>query len=207
MDRTLNFGQRIESVKNKIKTRNNIISKLASTSWGFHANVLRTSALALVYSVAEYCAPMWARSAHCKKVDVQLNDIMRIITGAVKSTQLDWLPVLSNIDPPDLRRHSQTESMLLKLSNYPDLPVQIDIVNHPIKRLKSRNPIWSLTRSNKTIYEMWASRWTNANVRNHSLVNALISSPRLRAKPSTIKSTSLNRIITGRGRCNYLLHI
>jgi len=141
-------------VKDKIKTSNNIIAKLAGTSWGCHANVLRTSALVLVYNVAHYCAPVWARSAHCKKVDVQLNDTMRIITGTVRSTQLDWLPVLFNMATPDLRRQVQCESMLLKLSNYPDLPVQIDIVNHPSKRLKSRNLIWSMTRSNKSIEEM-----------------------------------------------------
>ncbi|KAF0710578.1 Uncharacterized protein FWK35_00036874, partial [Aphis craccivora] len=57
-DRTLTFRQHLQSVKDKIKTRNNIIAKLAGTNWGYHANVLRTSALALVYRVAEYCAPV-----------------------------------------------------------------------------------------------------------------------------------------------------
>jgi len=121
-------------------------------------SMLRTSTLALVYSVADYCAFVWARSAHCKKVDVQLNNTMRIITGTVRSTQLDWLPVLSNIAPPDLRRKVHTESMILKLSNYPDLPVQIVIANHPPKRLSSRKPIWSMARSNKSIEEMWANK-------------------------------------------------
>jgi len=54
IDRALTFKNHLEGVKNKIKTRNNIISKLAGTSWGSNAAVLRTSALALVYSVAEY---------------------------------------------------------------------------------------------------------------------------------------------------------
>lgn len=45
-------------------------------------------------------------------------------------------------------RQVQTESMLLKLSKYPDLPLQKDLVNYPPKRLKSRNSIWSLTLSN-----------------------------------------------------------
>lgn len=205
MDRTLTFRQHLESVKVKIKTRNNIVSKLAGTSWGCHANVLHTSALALVYSVADYCAPVWARSAHCKKVDVQLNNTMRIITGPVRSTQLDWLPVLSNIAPPDLRRQVQTESMILKLSNYPDLPVQIDIANHLPKRLRSRKPIWSMARSNKSIEEMWANKWTNTNVRNHFLVN--VPDSRVPGfELSRAQWTALNRIRTGQGRCNYQLH-
>ncbi|VVC42661.1 Reverse transcriptase domain [Cinara cedri] len=58
LDRTLTFKQHLEGVKNKLKTRNNIISKLAGTNWRCRANVLRTSALALVYSAGEYCAPV-----------------------------------------------------------------------------------------------------------------------------------------------------
>jgi len=87
LDRTLTFKQHLEALKDKLKTRNNIISKLAGTSWGCKANTLRTSALALVYSAAEYCAPAWSRSAHCKKIDTQMNHTMRIISGTVKSTQ------------------------------------------------------------------------------------------------------------------------
>jgi len=68
LDRTLTFSQHLEDVKNKLKTRNNIISKLARTSWGCRANVLRISARGLVYSVAEYCTPARERSVPaCKK--------------------------------------------------------------------------------------------------------------------------------------------
>lgn len=49
-------------MKNKLKTRNNIINKVAGMSWGCNANVLRTLTLTLVYSVVEYYAPVWMRS-------------------------------------------------------------------------------------------------------------------------------------------------
>jgi len=39
------------------------------------------SALALCYSAAEYCAPVWSRSAHTSQVDVQLNSTMHLICG------------------------------------------------------------------------------------------------------------------------------
>jgi len=42
-------------------------------------NTLRSSALALCYLAAEYCAPVWSRSAHTSRVDVQLNSTMRLI--------------------------------------------------------------------------------------------------------------------------------
>jgi len=45
--------------------------KLASSTWGTSANTLWSSALALCYSAAEYCAPVWSRSAHTSQVNVQ----------------------------------------------------------------------------------------------------------------------------------------
>ena len=83
----------------------------SSTVWPFiikYASLcqdtLQTSALALCYSVGEYCAPVWCRSAHTELVDAQLNFTMRLISGTLRPTALPWLPVLANIEPPALRR-------------------------------------------------------------------------------------------------------
>ena len=114
---------------------------LSGTTWGAGAKSLRTSALALCYSVAEYCASVWRNSAHTNLVDVQLNNTMRTITGAVRCTRTDWLPVLSNIAPADIRREVATSRMILRARGKPKLPLLTDIDFHP--RLKSRRPIWS----------------------------------------------------------------
>jgi len=47
LDRILIYNQHLEDVKNKLKTRNNIISKPVGTSWGCRTKSLRISALAL----------------------------------------------------------------------------------------------------------------------------------------------------------------
>ena len=60
-------------------------ARIGST-WGANAKTLRTAGLAIVYSSAEYVTPVWSRSCHTKKLDVSLNDTMRIITGCVKPT-------------------------------------------------------------------------------------------------------------------------
>lgn len=93
IDRALTFKKHLEGLKNKLKTRNNIISKLAESTWGNDARVLHVSRLTLLYSVAEYCAPVWFRSSYCKKVDTELNQTMRIITGTIRTTEVQWLPV------------------------------------------------------------------------------------------------------------------
>ena len=41
---------------------------------------LTKTVLALCYSAAEYCAPVWSRSAHTSQVDVQLISTMRLIS-------------------------------------------------------------------------------------------------------------------------------
>jgi hypothetical protein len=74
------------------------------TGWGAGTETLHTAALAIVYSTAEYCAPVWLNSVHFSKINVQLNNAMRNIYGCVKSTQIPWLPTLAHIAPPKLRR-------------------------------------------------------------------------------------------------------
>lgn len=86
LDRSLTHRKHCENTAAKIKSRNNIIHKLCGTTWGADAETLRTSSLALVFSTAEYCSPIWLNSAHTSKVDVQLNDTLRTISGTVKST-------------------------------------------------------------------------------------------------------------------------
>ena len=64
LDRSPTYRKHTENGRDKVKSRCNIISELTGTDWGAPAPVLRTSAIALVYSVAEYCVPVWGRCAH-----------------------------------------------------------------------------------------------------------------------------------------------
>ena len=104
---------------------------LTGTTWGAGVKTLRTSALALCYSVAEYCAPVWRNSAHTNPVDVELNNTMRNITGAVRCTMTDWLPVLSSIAPADIRREVVTSITVIRARGKPELPLLTDIDFHP----------------------------------------------------------------------------
>jgi len=57
IDRTLLYRQHLSRSAANPRSTNNLITKLAATSWGASASTLCTSALALCYSVAEYCCP------------------------------------------------------------------------------------------------------------------------------------------------------
>lgn len=123
LDRTLTYKRHLENTAAKLRTRNNILHKLCGTSWGSTADTLRTSALGLAYSTAEYGAPIWLNSAHTQKVDTQLNETMRIISGTLKSTPTDWLPILSHIPPPDFRRKAALLREYKRIQGNPQLPI------------------------------------------------------------------------------------
>jgi hypothetical protein len=205
LDRSLTYGPHLLALRNKVKARNNIILKLTGTTWGSSAEVLRTSATALVYSTAEYCAPVWARSVHCKGLDIELNKTMRTITGCVRSTPTPWLPVLSNIAPPDLRRSQATARELNKIELRPEIPAFGDIFQPPRQRLKSRKPIWVEELNNFELARTWRERWNSID----PFINKnIIEDPNTRVPGYTLSRrvwVQQNRIRTGQGRCNYLM--
>ena len=88
----------------KVATRNNLLEKLSNSKWGCNANTIRTTALALSYSAVEYACPVWDRSPHSSKLDSELNDACRSITGCLGPTNVEELYLLAGIAPPDIRR-------------------------------------------------------------------------------------------------------
>ncbi|UYV68302.1 hypothetical protein LAZ67_5003791 [Cordylochernes scorpioides] len=193
LDRTLTFKIHLTKLKGKLSSRNNILHKLAGSSWGSDANTLRTSALALIFSTAEYCAPVWEGSCHTKLIDTQLNSTLRIITGVCQPTRIDWLPVLAHISPPELRRKEATKKIL-----------------PPNHRLKSRKPIWSrgnqLLSQNFNISEAWTNSWISSDIPNKNL----ITSPSVKIPGFSLPRREwvlLNRFRTGQGRCAELMKL
>ena len=122
LDCTLSYREHLTKTAGKLKNQNNLLMKLVGSTWGASTNTLRSSALALCYSATEYCAPVWSLSAHTSRVDVQLNSTMRLISGILRSTPLPWLPVLSNIEPPALRRKAATDKLVEKIVKHDSWP-------------------------------------------------------------------------------------
>ena len=73
LDRMVNFKQHLEEVAGKGRTH-------PSSCWynlGASAKTLRISTQALVFLAAEYCAPIWSRSRHLKKLTSQSTALCR----------------------------------------------------------------------------------------------------------------------------------
>jgi len=111
LDRSLTYGRQVESLCKKLTSRVALLRGLAGFGWGAGATTLRLAALALVHSTAEYCAPVWCRSAHTRLIDPGINDALRIVTGCLRPSPADNLPILAGIQPAELRRNEATLSL------------------------------------------------------------------------------------------------
>ena len=190
--------RRGSKTKSKVAARNNILRKLTGTTWGANPSVLRTTALALCYSAAEYACPVWERSVHARKLDPVLNETCRLITGCLKPTKVDNLYVLSGIAPPDIRRAVASQSERSR-----QVQDQRHMLHHhvPVRsRLKSRSSFCSSSEplqdtAGTTRLRMWQSR-------DH---NTMGMTPAEHLPPGFSETwpvwKSLNRLRTGVGRC------
>ena len=120
LDRSLTFHHHLEALRKKLSTRVALLRRLAGSGWGAGAKTLRISALSSVYSTAEYCAPVWCRSTHTGLIDSILNDALRIVTGCLRPTPTEDLPVLAGIQPAELRRLGATLSLANRAIHDPD---------------------------------------------------------------------------------------
>ena len=160
LDRTLSYKAHIKKTKKKVGTRNNIIRKLRTSKWGATPTTLRSSALALCYSASEYACPVWERSTHAKKLDATLNETCRMITGCLRPTNTNSLPVLAGI-APDIRRAVASHTEWTRQTTDQRHPLN----GHPgvVPHLKSRKSFIKCTEPINTTakaarMELWRER-------------------------------------------------
>ena len=184
------------------------------------AITLRIATLSLIYSTAEYCAPVWCRSAHTCLIDSVLNDALRIVTGCLRPTPTDHLPVLSGIQPAELRRLGATLSLAYRGSLDPD-HILYGLLSGSSDtrqmRLRSRRPfvpaarnlLDNLARLGIRASECTNHKWKTEYCENVSMLRAFV--PRTGARPVGMNLpqaawVKLNRLRTGVGRFHSSMH-
>ena len=97
LDKSLTFRHHLVTFCKKLFLCITLLRRLVGSGWGAGAKTLRIATISLVYSTAEYCKPVWCCSAHTRLIDSVLNDALCIVTGCLRPTPRDHLPVLSGI--------------------------------------------------------------------------------------------------------------
>ena len=203
LDRTLSYSTHITKVKAKTAARNNVMRKLANSKWGTHPSTIKTTALALCYSTAEYACPVCERSAHAHKIDPVLNDACRAITGCLQPTNVENLYLLAGIAPPAVRRSVTAQREREKQVNDNRHPLHGH--NLPRKRLKSRNSFIhatdELTQSPSTRrLEQWSQHLKSVPHRLPQTPSECLASS---ASGTWTEWRCLNRLRTKMGRCKH----
>ena len=149
------------SLRKNLTSRVTLLRRLAGSGWGAGTTTLRTATLALVHSTAEYCTPAWCRNAHTRLTDSVINDALQHVTGCLRPTPVDNLPILAGIQPAEgaLSQRSHTVS---------STPCHGAIQN--ARHLKSRHPfvpaiqqlISSSDDDNNRSMALWADHRWNA---------------------------------------------
>ena len=112
-----NVGQNItyrwhlKSLHKKLSSRVALLRRLAGSDWDAEATTLRTATWALVHSTTGYWGPVWCRDAYTHLIDTATNNALRFVTGCLRPTPADNLPILAGIQPAELRDKGATLSI------------------------------------------------------------------------------------------------
>ena len=227
LDRSLTFRHHLVALRKKLSSRVTLLRRLVGSGLGAGAKTLRIATLSLVYSTAEYCAPVWCRSAHTRLIDSVsndddsvLNDALRIVTGCLRPTPTDHLPVFSGIQPAELRRLGATLSLAYRGSLDPDhilhglLSGSSDTRKVRLRSRRlfvpgARNLLDNLARLGIRASEWTNYKWKTEYCENASRLRAFV--PETSARPVGMGLpraawVKLNRLRTGVGRFHSSMH-
>jgi hypothetical protein len=213
LDRSLSFRPHLKKAAEKTSKRVNLIKKLAGSNWGANFSTLRTSALALVYSTAEYAAPVWSQSCHTKSVDIILNECLRVISGCIAPTPTSMLPLVAGIPPANIRR----DYLVLQLAAKAETPGSLVPSTADVQPLQRIRRLHFSTRANELnsncsplsptwALETWKKQWESLETTLHNYMQAPSTAPSghsLERKPWV----RLNRLRTGWGKTNSFLRL
>ena len=206
------------ALRKKLSSRVTLLRRLVGSGWDADTKTLRIATLSLVYSTAECCAPVWCRSSHTRLNDNVFNDAL--CTRCLRPTPTDHLPVLSGIQPAELRRIGATLSLAYRGSMDPDHMLYGLLSGSSDARqvrLRSRRPFVPAARNrldNLARLGIRASEWKNHKwnaeyCENASRLRAFVLRTGARLVGMGLPRAAwvkLNRLRTGVGRFHSSMH-
>ena len=102
LDQKLGYKQHIHNTK--VATHTNLLRKLSNWKLGVNTSTIRTTALALRYSMSKYAALVWGRWPLAHKLNTELNSACKAVIGCRKATDLENMYLLRRIAQPYIMR-------------------------------------------------------------------------------------------------------
>ncbi|GFU59587.1 probable RNA-directed DNA polymerase from transposon BS [Trichonephila clavipes] len=116
----LRFSKHIEQTANKALGKLNILRKLCGTSWGSRPQTLKSTFCTVIRPVLEYATPIWTPACIFvkRKLDSVQHRAVKIIIGAVSSTNNEKAEQECGLPPLESRRKLATIKFTNKLRSY-----------------------------------------------------------------------------------------
>jgi len=166
LDHTLSYREHLTKTADKLKNQNNLLMKLAGSTWGTSANTVVICSGALLFSSRVLCPSLVTLCSHKSgRCAVELYHAPHL-----------WYPPFCTFPmaSSDLRhwtasptKKAGTDKLVEKIVKHDSWPIQPDILNPPLLRLTSRKPLW-LDVQPVDIKSRWrhTCNWKSAQVVN-----------------------------------------
>ena len=137
-DKRMTWKQQAEKAETRGKARLALMKKLAGTTWGADAGVLKKMYTGRIRPVLEYGVTAWGTAAKSNfdKVSKVQNQAARIITGAMKSTPIQELESITGLESLEDRRDTKLLVQAAKFKRLPDHPMHNRLSKPTKGRLK-----------------------------------------------------------------------
>ena len=123
-DKKLTWKSHIEMIINKAQKRLSILKRMAGVQWGCNRNTLNTTYNMFIKPLFLYCCEplITSSSAILRKLDILQNQALRLITGAVKTTPIQAMQILTHNRPLEETFRERALCLYEKLIRLPDTP-------------------------------------------------------------------------------------
>ena len=136
-DTKLTWKNHIQQIKDKAINRFKLIKRLAGTKWGSSRKTLSTTYNMYIKPVMKYCSEILITTNKTNKEILERvqNQALRLITGAVKTTPIQALQVITSIKPINMEIETQALITFEKLIRLPKSEKWINYLNshHTLK--------------------------------------------------------------------------
>lgn len=122
LDQRLTFRPHINEVCEKSSNRLKILKRLTGTTWGTSMDTLKLTYTTYILPVLCFGGELLicASKTNCNKLDVIQNQALRIITGGTKSTPIIAMEMISDIQPLEYKRHTDSLKMYERILRTPN---------------------------------------------------------------------------------------
>ena len=205
-------SQKADITRRFLEARPLSLGGLAGSDWGAVETKLRTATLDLVHST-DYCAPAWCRINRTRHIDPVIKDALRTVTGCLRPTPANNLPILAGNQLAELRRkgatpcHEAWTSALVKAHLSTGWGCAASRIETPI--CTSRTTTQQLSDNIRSA-ALWVDNRGNAErlentTRLRTFIPVICTHPPRMALPRTALFR-LDRLRTGVGRFRSCLH-